>query len=138
MARRAFWLATGVVVGAGSSLWAERRVRRTVAQATARLQPDALAAGIGRSARHAASTAGGRVRDAVTVGRSEMQRREDELWSELDGRTDPAGPRAGDDGGPDDGGPDGRESEGAPEAGTRRSPARGRRRGRKSPVHLGR
>ncbi len=83
MPRRLFWLATGVAVGAGSSLWAERKVRRSVQQAAARLQPDAVVVEVGRSARQVAGTAGDRVRDAVGAGRDEMQRREEELWSEL-------------------------------------------------------
>jgi hypothetical protein len=81
--KRAFWLVTGVAVGAGSSLWAERKVRRTLQEAAARLQPDALVAEVGRSARQAAGSAGGRVRDAVASGRGEMLRREEELWAEL-------------------------------------------------------
>ena len=94
MARRTFWLVTGAAIGAGSSLWAERRVRRTVQQATARLQPDALVVEVGRSARQVAGTAGDRVRDAVVSGRDEMQRREEELWAELAAQgavTDPVG-----------------------------------------------
>ena len=38
---------------------------------------------MGRSARQAAGSAGDRVREAVTSGRDEMQRREEELWAEL-------------------------------------------------------
>lgn len=83
MPKRTFWLVTGVVLGAGSSLWAERRVRRTVQEAAARLQPDALVVEVGRSARQVAGSAGGRVRDAVSSGRDEMQRREEELWADL-------------------------------------------------------
>jgi hypothetical protein len=81
--KRTFWLVTGAALGAGSSLWAERKVRRSLAEATARLQPDALVVEVGRSARQAANSAGGRVRTAVTSGRDEMQRREEELWAEL-------------------------------------------------------
>jgi hypothetical protein len=81
--KRTFWLATGVALGAGSSLWVERRVRRTVQEAAARLQPDALVVGMGRSARQVAGSAGGRVRDALASGRGEMRRREEELWAEL-------------------------------------------------------
>jgi len=81
--KRTFWLVTGAAIGAGSSLWAERRVRRTVQQAAARLQPDALVVEVGRSARQVAGSAGGRVRDAVESGRDEMLRREEELWAEL-------------------------------------------------------
>jgi hypothetical protein len=91
--KRTFWLVTGAALGAGSSLWAERRVRRTVQQATARLQPDALVVEVGRSARQVAGSAGGRVRDAVVSGRDEMLRREEELWADL------ATPGAGTDGG---------------------------------------
>jgi hypothetical protein len=95
MARRSVWLVTGVVVGAASS----HKLRRTVAEATARLQPDALIAGVGRSARRAARGTGGRVRDAVATGRTEMQRREQEIWEGLavgDSGTVPGAP--GDDG----------------------------------------
>jgi hypothetical protein len=81
--KRTFWLVTGAAIGAGSSLWAERRVRRTVQQAAARLQPDALVVEVGRSARQAAGGAGDRLRDALTSGREEMMRREEELWSGL-------------------------------------------------------
>jgi hypothetical protein len=83
MPKRTFWLATGVVIGAGSSLWAERKVRRSVQQAAARLQPDAVVMEVGRSARQVAGTAGSRVRDAVSTGRDEMLRREEELWAGL-------------------------------------------------------
>jgi len=84
VARRSVWLVTGVVTGAASSLYAERKLRRTVEAASARLQPDALVAEVGRSARQAASDAGERVRGAVASGREEKRRREAELWSELD------------------------------------------------------
>ncbi len=83
MPKRTFWLVAGVALGAGSSLWAERKVRRTVEQAAARLQPDALVVEVGRSARQVAGSAGGRVREAVSTGRDEMLRREEELWAEL-------------------------------------------------------
>ena len=86
MAKRTFWLVTGVALGAGSSLWAERRVRRTVQEAQARLQPDALVAEVGRSAKRAAGLAGERMRDAVTAGRSEMKDHEERLWDELAAR----------------------------------------------------
>ena len=33
MPRRTFWLVTGAAIGAGSSLWVERRVRRTLRSA---------------------------------------------------------------------------------------------------------
>jgi len=83
MPKRTFWLMTGVAVGAGSTLWAERKVRQTLQQTAARLQPDALVVEVGRSARQVAGNAGDRVRDAVSSGRDEMLRREEELWAEL-------------------------------------------------------
>jgi hypothetical protein len=95
VARRSIWLVTGVVAGAASSLYAERKFRRTVEAASARLQPDALVAGVGRSARQAATSTGGRVRSAVASGREEKRRREIELWSELDLTVDGAVDGAG-------------------------------------------
>jgi succinyl-CoA synthetase alpha subunit len=86
MAKRTFWLVTGVAIGTGSTLWAERKVRRTVQQAAARLQPDALVVEVGRSARQVAGSAGDRVREAVWSGRDEMERHEEELWAELASR----------------------------------------------------
>src|ERR1700722_5703115 len=90
MPKRTFWLVAGVAVGTGSTLWAERKVRRTVQQAAARLQPDALVVEVGRSARQVAGSAGDRVRDAGVSGRDEMLRREGELWADL-----AAGPDSG-------------------------------------------
>ena len=83
MARRTVWLVTGVVAGAASTLYTERKLRRTLEAASARLQPDALVTEVGRTARQAARSTGGRVRAAVATGRSEMQRREVELWADL-------------------------------------------------------
>jgi hypothetical protein len=83
MPKRTFWLMTGVAVGAGSTLWMERKVRQTWHQTAARLQPDALVVEVGRSARQVAGSAGDRMRDAVSSGRDEMLRREEELWAEL-------------------------------------------------------
>jgi hypothetical protein len=83
MPKRTFWLVAGAALGAGSTLWAERKVRRTVQQAAAKLQPDALVVEVGKSARQVAGSAAERVRDAVSTGRDEMQRREEELWEEL-------------------------------------------------------
>ena len=84
MARRSVWLVTGVVAGAASSLYAERKLRRTVEAAAARMQPDTLVADVGRTARKAVASTRGRVRSAVASGRQEKRRREVELWSELD------------------------------------------------------
>ncbi|MGH9205084.1 MAG: hypothetical protein ACRD1G_00740, partial [Acidimicrobiales bacterium] len=97
MPKRTFWLVTGAAIGAGSSLWAERKVRRTVEQAAARLQPDALLAEVGRSARQVAGSAADRVRGAVSDGRHEMHRREEELWAELSAQVVETVPAAGPD-----------------------------------------
>jgi hypothetical protein len=86
MPKRTFWLMTGTALGVGSTLWAERKVRRTVQQASAKLQPDALVVEVGRSARHVAESAGERVRGAMSSGRDEMLRHEEELWADLAAR----------------------------------------------------
>lgn len=96
MARRSVWLVTGVVAGAASSLYAERKLRRTVEAASARLQPDALAAEVGRSARQAVASTSDRLRDAVASGREEKRRREGELWAELHREGTGAVPPVGD------------------------------------------
>ncbi|MGC8463938.1 MAG: hypothetical protein ACP5P9_09770 [Acidimicrobiales bacterium] len=83
MPRRSAWLAAGVVFGAGSSLWAERALRRTVRRTAAAVQPDAVVRQVGRAARDAAEAAGARVTEAVDAGRQAMHRREDELWAGL-------------------------------------------------------
>jgi len=83
MARRSLWLATGVVAGAASTLYAERKLKRTLDAAAARLAPDALAVEVGRNARQAAQNTGERVRGAVAAGRQAKKRREAELWTEL-------------------------------------------------------
>jgi hypothetical protein len=117
------WLVTGVAIGAGSSLWVERRVRRTVQQAAAKLQPDALVLEVGRSARQVAGSTGNRVRDAFSSGRHEMERHEEELWAELAHRgVDTAGARAP--GAPDYAAPDTNPSRPRP---SRRATIRGAR-----------
>jgi|GEM_PF-819724 len=154
MARRTVWLVTGAVAGAASSLYAERKLKATLEAASARLAPESLVSGVGRTARQAARSTGGRVRAAVDTGRNEMHRREDELWADLvaSGAVEVAeatgaaasGARNGDraavdvapgtsgtparaDGAPDTrGGADGHAGRG-----------RGRRRTRRSPSHLG-
>jgi hypothetical protein len=133
MPRRTFWLVTGAAIGAGSSLWAERKVRKTVQQAAAKLQPDALVVEVGRSARQVAGSAGDRVRDAMSSGRDEMQRREEELWAELAAQGMEPTP-------PSPGSPEPLESVRDERSGrSRRSPSVGRRSGRraKSAFHLG-
>ena len=101
--RRTFWLVTGAALGAGSSLWAERKVRRTLQQAAG--PPPARRAGrrggpLGPPGRPAAPATGCATR--WPSGRDEMHRREEELWAELAAQgVDPApsgtpdGPTAG-------------------------------------------
>ncbi len=84
--KRPFWLAAGAAIGAGSSLWIERRIRRTVHEAVNRLQPDALAVEIGKSARQIAESTSERLRGAVAVGRDEMRQHEEQLWQDLSER----------------------------------------------------
>ncbi len=83
MPKRTFWLTAGLALGAGSTLWAERRVRRTIEQTAAKLAPDALVAEAGRTARRVAESAGDRVRNAYAEGRDQMHRHEEQLWSGL-------------------------------------------------------
>ncbi len=150
MPRRTMWLVTGVVAGAASSLYAERKLRRAVEAASARLQPDALVGGVGRTASRAARGTGGRVRDAYSTGRSTMRHREEELWAELaasgalavpDG-AGAVGPStatttdAGTDGEADSGGL-GEAASGPMSAHATRGRGRGRRPSRRSPSHLG-
>lgn len=143
MARRSVWLVTGAVAGAASSLYAERRLRRTLEAASARLQPDALAGEVGRTARRAARSTGGRVRDALTTGRATMHRREEELWADLaasGAATTPDGAAVVDPSVAGSGGGAVPSAVGAaagepPVARTRRD--RSRRRSRRSPSHLG-
>ncbi len=135
MARRAVWLVTGAVAGAASTLYAERKLRRTVEAAAARLAPEALVTEVGRTARQAALSTGGRVRDAVAAGRNEMRRREVEIWAGLatpDGDLSPGGPGSGV---PTASDAEESTAEPGPEA-THGSRTR-RRRARKSPSHLG-
>jgi hypothetical protein len=127
---------TGVVAGAASTLYAERKLRQTLEAASARLAPDALVSEVGRTARHAARTTGDRVRDAVTTGRSEMQRREEEIWAGLGSPTADADGRIR---APDATGPpvDGATVTGAPRGPRTSARTRVRRRSRRSPSHLG-
>ncbi len=85
MFKRVIWMGTGMAVGAGSALWAKRRVVRTVE----RYMPDKVARRAGVSAR----AVGQNVRDAATVGRSAMREREAELRAQVDARTVAAPPR---------------------------------------------
>jgi len=79
--RRPLWLAAGAALGVGGTLWAERRLRR-VAE---RLAPPSLATEAGKSVRRL----GDRVQAAVAAGREERERREEELWAELEAGSKP-------------------------------------------------
>ncbi len=139
MPRRTVWLVTGVVAGAASSLYAERKLRRTLEAAQARLQPDALAVEVGRTARQAVSSTGDRVREAVVTARQEKRRRESELWTELEegreGRTAPGSLGGG--AVPDPPGPPTARSDDAPTVPGRLVPRRLRRIARNEPSRLG-
>jgi hypothetical protein len=76
MMKRPFWFGTGMAAGVAGTLWAEQRIRRQIA----RLTPNYVA-------NQAVRQIGDRVRSAVDAGRQERDRREAELWAELDQRT---------------------------------------------------
>jgi hypothetical protein len=78
MMRRARWLATGVALGAGGTIWAKRRLGAL----QGRLEP-------GRVAGDFADATRDRVRAAVGVGRERAQRRESEIRAGLENRRDP-------------------------------------------------
>jgi len=79
--RRPLWLAAGAALGVGGTLWAERRLRRVAD----RLTPPSLATEAGKSVRRL----GDRVQAAVAAGRQERERREEELWVELEAGSKP-------------------------------------------------
>ena len=76
MMKRPFWFGTGLAAGVAGTLWAEQRIRRQMAKLT----PNHVA-------NEAVRQIGGRVRSAVDAGRQERDRREAELWADLEGRT---------------------------------------------------
>jgi hypothetical protein len=85
--KRPLWLAAGVALGVGGTLWAEQRVRRGVQRVTTALTPEHLVDG----ARTRVQGAGTRVRTAIDTGRREQARTADELWRDLETR--PPAPR---------------------------------------------
>ncbi|MGO9455480.1 MAG: hypothetical protein ACLP62_00330, partial [Acidimicrobiales bacterium] len=76
MMRRPVWLAAGMALGVGGTLWAEQRVRRAARRAAGRLAPEQVVAGARQSVRQV----GDRVRSAVDAGREARATREAELW----------------------------------------------------------
>lgn len=81
MIRRPLWLAAGVALGAGGTVWTRRRLERL----SRRLQRGTVAADLVSLADRSAQGAVGRIRDAVDAGRDAARRREDRLWHELGG-----------------------------------------------------
>jgi hypothetical protein len=79
--RRPLWLAAGVALGAGGTLWTRRRLERL----SRRLQRGTVAADLASLADRSAHGAVDRLRDAVDAGRDAARRREDRLWHELGG-----------------------------------------------------
>ena len=74
--RRPLWLMAGAALGAGGTLWTRRRVQRLSRRLSEGTRRAEVASLVDRRARSAAD----RVRDAMAVGRSDAQRREDDLW----------------------------------------------------------
>jgi hypothetical protein len=79
MIRRPLWLAAGVALGAGGTLWTRRRLERL----SRRLERGTVAADVVSLVDRSAHGAMGRMRDAVDAGRTAARRREDHLWHEL-------------------------------------------------------
>ena len=82
MIRRPLWFAAGAAVGVGGTVWTRRRVQRL----SQRVRPTAVATEVASIVERTRRGAAERVRDAVDTGRSEAQRRQDDLWNELAGR----------------------------------------------------
>jgi hypothetical protein len=75
MFKRTRWLATGVALGAGSTIWAKRRL----GSMQGLLESQNVAGTIAEATRD-------RVRAAVGEGRAQAQRREEEIRTKLEGR----------------------------------------------------
>ncbi|HXQ90869.1 MAG TPA: hypothetical protein VN768_04860 [Acidimicrobiales bacterium] len=79
MIRRPLWLAAGAVLGAGGTLWTRRRLERL----SRRVRPTAVAGEVVSMVDRTRRNAADKVRDALDTGRSDAQRRQDELWRDL-------------------------------------------------------
>jgi hypothetical protein len=77
--RRAMWLGTGAALGAGATVWTQRRVGRLAS----RLRPGSIAGEMSARVDRRRRALGGRVRDALDDGRAQARRREDEIWSDI-------------------------------------------------------
>lgn len=82
MIRRVFWLSSGLILGAGGTMWARRRVQSM----TRRLQPGRLAHAAAQGAGRRSQGAARHLRGAVEAGRLQARCREDELRRRLGGR----------------------------------------------------
>ncbi|MGC8626802.1 MAG: hypothetical protein ACP5VR_04450 [Acidimicrobiales bacterium] len=84
MFRRAKWLGIGLVVGAGASKWAERKVRNRIERY---FPASRLGARVADRAREIASSKAQELREAVEVARTGMEEAEAELRARLAGRS---------------------------------------------------
>ena len=75
MMKRARWLATGVALGAGGTIWARRRL----GDLHSRLEPVQVVGDVADATRQ-------RIQAAIGAGRAQAQRREEEIRAKLDGR----------------------------------------------------
>ena len=82
MMRRPLWLAAGMALGAGGTLWTRRRLERLAR----RIESGTVGADLASLADRSAQAAAHRVRAAVDAGRAAARRREDDLRRELDER----------------------------------------------------
>lgn len=76
MFKRTFWFSSGVVIGAGGTVWATVRLRRAAASVTP--------GGLADQALTRARRTGADVRDAVAEGRLTMRETEAQLRRELE------------------------------------------------------
>jgi hypothetical protein len=79
MFKRTRWLATGVAIGTGGTIWARRRLGSLQGQ----IEPQKV---VGAVAGAVAGATRDRVRAAVGEGRAQAQRREEEIRTKLEGR----------------------------------------------------
>jgi hypothetical protein len=73
--KRTFWFGSGVVVGAGGTVWATVRLRQAAAQITP--------GGVAEQALTRAKRVGGDVRDAIAEGRFVMRETESQLRRDI-------------------------------------------------------
>jgi hypothetical protein len=78
MMRRARWLATGVVLGAGGTIWAKRRLGAL----QGRLEPTRVAGDLAGATRD-------HLKAVVGAGRAQAQKRESEIRTKLEHWQDP-------------------------------------------------